>query len=155
MIDLYKKTIYRGREIIAEVERSAGLLSDSMATSLNIEDTVMFIPEGDVDKWLDVFSRTKRAPKAFITFSPQQGPKYQIGLFRRETIERAEQTIEYSLERAGVQKPNIQFSEITGREISDGDIIGKSIKHLTWKVIEGSNEMFFNTDHLVLQKPVQ
>lgn len=151
LLDLYNKTIYRGREIIADVERASEVLNDSMATSVDIEDTVMFVPEGDVDKWLNVFSRTEKAPKAFVAFSPQEGPRVPNWKLPEGDWEKAEQTIEKTLNMAGVQEPSIPFPQVTGKEITDNEIIGERIRHLKWDAIKDSQELVMENGQLKLQ----
>jgi len=153
LIDLYNKTIYKGREMIADVERAAGVLSDSMATSVDIEDTVMFIPEGDVNKWLDVFSRVKKAPKTFITFSSQEGPRVPNWKLPEGDWQKAEQTVISALQIAGVPEPSIPFSQVIEKEISEKDIIGVSIKHFKWDAIKDAQELVFEGGRLGLRNP--
>ena len=122
-----------------------------MATSLDIEDTIMFVPEGDVDKWLDVFSRTQKAPKAFVTYSSQEGPRVPNWKLPEGDWQKAEQTVQKALNTAGVQEPSLPFSKITGKEIGDKDIVGERIRHLKWETIKNSQELSMKYGKLKLQ----
>ncbi|RJR28302.1 hypothetical protein C4564_05755 [Candidatus Microgenomates bacterium] len=153
LLDLYNKTIYRGREIIAEVERASGILSESMATSVDIEDTVMFTPESDVDRWLDVFSRTDKAPRAFITFSPQEGPRVPNWKLPEGEWSKAEQIVNKALYTVGVQESDLPFSKIAKKEITEGDIIGHRIRHLNWCAIKDAQEIVVEDGQLKIQDP--
>ena len=134
LLDLYKKTYYKVQEMEAEIARISETLEESMSVSLGIEKTIMFVPDTDIDKWLEVFSRVKGAPLAFVTFSPKEGPKVPNWEFPEGQKEDAQKVVESALQKAGVSTPSLAYSEIVGKVIDSNDLVKENvgIGYLRW-----------------------
>ena len=59
-----------------------------------------------------------------------------------------------TLNMAGVQEPSIPFPQVTGKEITDNEIIGERIRHLKWDAIKDSQELVMENGQLKLQNHI-
>jgi len=141
LIELHKKTKDDVRQIVRDVERVADVMTGGSAASVAIEDTVMFIPRTDVDKWLDVFSRTGKAPKAFVAFLPTEGPKVPNWKIPEGEWDKAENVVTGLMQKVGVSQPTLPFSEVIGKEVTEADLTGYSIKRVNWEVVKGAKDV--------------
>jgi len=141
LVELHIKTKEDVREIVRDVERVADVMTEGSAAAVDIEDTVMFIPRGDVDKWLDVFSRTGKAPRAFVTFSPTEGPKVPNWKTPEGEWDKAENVVNGLMQKIGVGQPTLPFSEVMGKEVTEADLTGNYIKRVNWDVVKKSSDL--------------
>lgn len=150
LLILEKSTPEYVRQLIRDIERVENVLEQSSAVSLPIENTIMYVPEGDLERWLDVFARIDKSPKAFITFSLTEGPKVPNWKVPEGDWQKAEQIVTASLARLGVPAPSIKFRDVVGRDVAEDEIIGFSIKHLKYDVISRARKMVLTSNGLEL-----
>ena len=150
LVGLHKKTKEDVRGIVRDVERVADVMTGGSAASVAIEDTVMFIPRSDVDKWLDVFSRTGKAPRAFVAFSPTEGPKVPNWKIPEGEWDKAENVVNGLMQKVGVSQPTLPFSEVIGKEVAEADLTGYSIKRVNWEVVRDAKNVVMKDGGLKL-----
>ncbi len=153
LLEVYRKTTYKIKEIEDQVAKASETLKSSMAVSLGVEKTVMFVPEEDVDKWLDVFARVDKAPAAFVTFTPPDVPKVPNWTFPEGHKAKAESSITSLLKNSGVPAPSISYASVLGKDMDRKDIIHENMGtgYLKWGVVAGAKELVLSAGKLKLQ----
>lgn len=143
LLKLYYDTSGIKDAIFEDMERASKVLKESMALSLPIEDTIIFVQESDLKKWLDVFSRVDKAPKAFVSVSRKKQLVAPNWNFPEGQWEKAEEIIEGVLTRAGAPAPSISYDQILGRETRPDDLIQRHFEtsYIKWEVVAGSKKL--------------